>query len=265
MKRILALIPLAVALVCAPAEAAVADPVVALKKQFEPGQGVMFRETTRVHFDDTYALGGETEGKIELDAKGVVAAESARTPTFSPELLEKTKDLTDPEELETELERVYTISIDGRLYVNGGTATKGLPATKLWAPSPGLPGDAAFQDQAVNVFEPATLKKLITTGKRTGAEYRGSLTLKALSKVSPTVRWRFPGAADDGVRVHWRLWLDDRGLVKRLLTTWTVRTNDDMLMTKRTDSRYFDWGTAVHVTPPPAENVATWKEIQDAA
>ncbi|MEV0165248.1 hypothetical protein [Nonomuraea fuscirosea] len=268
MKRILALIPLAAALVCAPAQAAVTDLVAAMKKQFVPGQGVMFRETTRVHFDGTYMFGNKTEGKIELGTKGVVAAESTRTPTVSAELVEEMKELADSQQMETELERVYTVSVGDRLYVNGGTATEGLPAAKLWAPSRGLPADAAFENQAVNIFEPATLKKLLATSKRTGVEYRGSLAFKALSNVSPTVRWHRPGAEygiDGEVRVHWRLWLDERDLVKRLLTMWTVRTNDDILMTTRTDSRYFDWGTGLHITPPPAENVATWKEIQDAA
>ncbi|MEU0570374.1 hypothetical protein ABZ297_33990 [Nonomuraea sp. NPDC005983] len=280
MKRILAGLALttAAALVTAgPAQAAPAasaDPVKALKKQFVAGQGVKLTETTKTTIGREQYAGDSKEGVVAFDANGVAGAEVTRTPNLSPEmrkrleqLAEKNNDVGDTAQLLTE--RIYLVSTGNRLYANGGLFSSLLPESKLWVGWPGSPIAAANNDQIVNVFEPDTLKTLLATAKGrskggSGDQYRGSITIAQLYKVSPSFRKLIPvkptGAPAKNA-VSWRLSLDAQKLVKRIAISWSVKVTKKITLSVSTETRYSDWGSAVTVTAPPAEQVLDFKDL----
>lgn len=96
----------------------------------------------------------------------------------------KSEDTAELVELITE--RTYQVSVGHTYYVSGGIFSALLPDDKQWMSGPGEPAFAAYGDQLINVFEPATLSRLLSTatGKK-GDQYRGSITFAQLYKLSP--------------------------------------------------------------------------------
>ncbi|MER6943486.1 hypothetical protein ABT294_05615 [Nonomuraea sp. NPDC000554] len=280
MKRILAGLALttAAALVTAgPAQAAPAasaDPVKALKKQFVAGQGVKLTSTTTSRIGREQYAGDLKEGVIAFDANGVAGAQVTRTPALSPEmrkrlekLAEKNNDIGDTAQLLTE--RIYLVSAGNRLYANGGLISSLLPDGKLWVGWPGTPISAAGADQIINVFEPDTLKTLLATAKgktkgKSGDQYRGSITFAQLYKLSPDFR-KLTGAKPTGTSakdaISWRLTLDAQKLVKRIAISWSTKVTKKITLNVSTETRYSDWGSAITVTAPPAEQVVDFKDL----
>lgn len=245
------------------AQAAPAKPVDALKKQFVAGQGVKVKETTRTWIDNKDYIGATREGVIEFGPKGVAAAETVRTPVISEAVKKelaaeanKSEDAADAVELLTE--RIYLVSVGRRYYVNGGIFSMLLPDDKLWVGGTGDPSFAAYGDQLINVFEPATLKALLATGKHKGDQYRGSLTFAELYRLSPSFRTQLgikPSGAAGKFAISWRLTLDQRKLAKRLAIDWSMPLTKKVTIKGSTETRYYDWGTESSITAPPADQV----------
>ncbi|GGO74194.1 hypothetical protein [Nonomuraea cavernae] len=248
------------------------DPAGALSKQFVAGQGVRLTEKTRTWIGRDEYIGSVRQGVIGFGAKGVAAVENTRTPVLTAELRKelkesaaKNEDVADSLDLLTE--RLYLISKGERLYLNGGLLSDLLPDGKSWIGMPGHPYSAAYGDQLINVFEPATLRHLLATaGGRRGDQYRGSTTFAQLYKISPSFReqgGRAPEGAAARTVVSWRITLDARKLVKRVAVSWTMPVTKKISMRGETETRYSDWGTPVNITAPPADQVADIKEVND--
>ncbi|WP_219462528.1 hypothetical protein [Nonomuraea rhizosphaerae] len=246
------------------------DPVAALKKQFVAGQGVKLTEHTDITISGDSYTSADRVGAIGLDAKGIAGVEVTRTPSLSAKeraslekAAAKNPDLADSIDLLTE--RIYLVSTGKRQYVNGGLYSTLMPEHATWVGMDASAGSAAFGDQLVNVFEPATLKYLLATKKSvSGSQYRGSTTFGALYKVSPTFREQIaikPTGKAARTVISWRLTLDPQKLVKRLAITWTVKLSKKLTFKAATVSRYTEWGTAVKVTAPPADQVVDIKAL----
>ncbi|TXK42051.1 hypothetical protein [Nonomuraea sp. C10] len=132
----------------------------------------------------------------------------------------------------------------------------------------------------IRLSDPATLRYVLSTtaakrpagvydGRRTTL-YEGSTTIGKLYKLNPRL-WvgdfekptgRYASYAK--LPVKWRLWLGPDQLVRRCQTRydepeypWNV--TDRSLTTA--DVRFSGWGDAIHIEPPPAEEVATRDEL----
>lgn len=247
------------------------SPVKALTKQFVAGQGVKLRETTSTWVNGEEYAGATREGTIELGAKGIVGAETTRNPVMSEAVrnqleLAAKQDPSAADAIDTLLERIYQVSVGNKLYVNGGIFSLLLPDDKLWLTAKASNASAAYGDQLINIFEPATLKKLLATAtsKRPSA-YKGSITLGDLYAVSPTFREMLlirPKGLEAKATIGWKLYLDEQSLAKRLSISLVLPISKKLKMKVVAETRYFDWGTSVKVTAPPAESVA---KIEDLA
>ncbi|MET8046759.1 hypothetical protein ABZU75_04090 [Streptosporangium sp. NPDC005286] len=120
--------------------------------------------------------------------------------------------------------------------------------------------------------EPATLKALITKGKRTGRTYSGTISFGALEKVSPWLRNAGPirlSKEEKAAVLRFTLTLGTNGLPQRLVTVYPQRTHggtepgrEDRRLSVET--RYTGWGSRVTVKAPPASEVAILKERKSA-
>ncbi|MFI6596424.1 hypothetical protein ACIBHX_09250 [Nonomuraea sp. NPDC050536] len=245
------------------AEAKPANPVDMLKKQFVAGHGVKISEKTRTWIGRQEYVGAVREGRIGFDAKGVAAVENTRTPVLTAALLKDLKKVSKTNEetadaVDLLTERLYMIGAGGKLYINGGLFSTLLPDDKTWASLPGSPYSAAYGDQLIDVFEPATLKTLLATAKHKGDQYRGSITFGDLYKVSPMFRsqtLRKPKGAVAKVVISWRITLDAGKLVKRVASSWSLPVSKKVTMTATSETRYTDWGTDVSIAAPDASEV----------
>ncbi|MEV0202647.1 hypothetical protein [Nonomuraea sp. NPDC050691] len=252
------------------AQAKPVDPVGALKKQFVAGQGVKLTESSRTWVSGKAYIGANRQGLLEFATKGIIAAETTRTPVFTPSVrkeLDKAA-AADPETatlVETLTQRTYMLSKDKTLYVNGGLFSTMLPEHKLWVGMPGRPTSGAYGDQLINVFEPGTLKYLLSSAKSVkGAQYRGTMTFAQLYKLSPTFRTEVgirPTGSGGRTVISWRITLDARKLVKRVAIDWSMKVTKKVTIKGQTETRYSDYGTAVAITAPPANQVAGLKDL----
>lgn len=240
------------------------SPVDALKKQFVAGQGVKLRESTTTQLNgETYA-GATREGALGFDAKGIVAAETTRTPVMPEEVRKLLEDAAEKGDdagdiAATLLERIYLVSVGKNIYVNGGIFSTLLPDNKLWVGLPASNVAAAYGDQLINIFEPSTLKTLLATAssKRTGA-YKGTISFAGLYAASPTFR-EMMGSKPKGkaakTTIDWKLYLDEGQLAKRLSIKLTMPVTKKLKLSVSTETRYFDWGTPVEITAPEEHSV----------
>jgi len=256
------------------AQAKPADPVATLKKQFVAGQGVKLTEHTSIMVGRESYTQADRQGVIGFDAKGIAGAENTRTPILTEKeraRLEKmaAKDASISDSVDLLTERIYLVSVGKHMYVNGGLYSTLMPENKSWIGMNGSPSSAAYGDQLINVFEPATLKYLLAKTKTVrGAQYRGSVTFAELYKVSPTFREQIatkPTGKPARTVISWRLTLDAQKLVKRLAISWSMRVTKKVTLSATTESRYTEWGTAVNVTAPPADQVADLKALMKKA
>ncbi|WP_433512606.1 hypothetical protein ACQP2T_54315 [Nonomuraea sp. CA-143628] len=256
------------------AQAKPADPVAALKKQFVAGQGVKFAERTSIKIGGESYTQADRQGVIGFDAKGIAGAENTRTPILTPQeraRLKKmaAKDASVADAVDLLTERIYLVSVGRRMYVNGGLYSTLVPENKSWVGMNGSPSSAAYGDQLINVFEPATLKYLLAKTKTVrGAQYRGSITFAELYKLSPTFREQIamkPTGKPAKTVISWRLTLDAQKLVKRLAISWSMKATKKATLHATTESRYTEWGTAVNVTAPPSDQVADIKDLTKKA
>lgn len=166
----------------------------------------------------------------------------------------------------TDSDRTIRIGTDS--YYFGGVWAP--PKGKTWIKHPNgmTAGWSGWCSWLVNVAEPATLKALITKGKRTGRTYSGAISFGALEKVSPWLRnanvIKMP-KEDKAAVLRFTLTLGTNGLPQRLVTVYPQSTHggteagrEDRRLSVET--RYTGWGSRVTVKAPPASEVAVMKK-----
>ncbi|NUS07480.1 MAG: hypothetical protein HOV97_33510 [Nonomuraea sp.] len=161
------------------------------------------------------------------------------------------------------------ISTKGRLYHLP-------PKTRTWLRTGRAGGGAAaYGDQIINVLEPATLAKLLSTADRssvtpwyenrtTGRRQRiytrsGTITLMELYRVSPTFREAAGTSAVGRDEIWWQYLYDDRGLPDRLVWHFVTTTKadsiglgDNRIRSVRLVTRFWNWQAKVSITAPKA-------------
>jgi hypothetical protein len=164
-----------------------------------------------------------------------------------------------------------TIRIGTTSYYSGGPWAP--PKGKTWIKHPhGMnAGFSGWYGQLVNVAEPATLKTLITKGKRTGRTYSGTISFSALGKISPWMRsTNLTGVStnDKTAVLRFRLTLGPDQLPQRLVTVYpgthiSAAVAEDRQVSVET--RYTGWGSRVTVKAPPASKVENMGEREPIA
>ncbi|WP_326635067.1 hypothetical protein OG884_20060 [Streptosporangium sp. NBC_01755] len=258
MKRVIACIAatlVTTSVAVTPVQAAAADPVKALKSQFVAGKGVKFTDvTTLVEFTGNTSFFKRT-GSFQFGRAGIVASDvSAKRTTDAPETSEIIPWALDRPE--------RTIRIGTTSYYSGGPWAP--PKGKTWIKHPNgmSAGFSGWYGQLVNVAEPATLKALITKGKRTGRTYSGTISFGALEKISPWLRnvslVRMSKDSKAAV-LRFRLTLGSDRLPQRLVTVYPGSTHVSAAVAEdrqlSVETRYTGWGSRVTVKAPPASKV----------
>ncbi|WP_433258479.1 hypothetical protein ACQPYK_23640 [Streptosporangium sp. CA-135522] len=265
MKRVIAGIAAATvtmtvttSVAAAPVQAASADPITALKSQFVAGNGVKFTDvTTLVEFAGNTTFLKRT-GSFQFGKAGIVASD-VTTKVTTDDTSRVPKSLM---WMLTSSDR--TIRIGATSYYSGGLWEP--PKGKTWLKHPhGMTaGWSGWCSQLVNAAEPATLKALITKGKRTGRTYTGAISFGALEKVSPWLRnaqvIRLSREEKTAV-LRFTLTLGSDRLPRRLVTVYPPRTHggtepgrEDRRLSVET--HYTGWGSRVSVKAPAAREVA---------
>ncbi|WP_440082893.1 hypothetical protein [Streptosporangium sp. LJ11] len=245
------------------AHAQAADPISALKKQFENGRGVTYVDTTKGRASYGSAVLAQRKGVLQFGASGINASDqTTKLRIKASDIAEITENLSEEESKVlvglTKPERV--IRVKNTSYVSGGIFGQFLPEDKTWLKLPGVLGNTGRLSQLVNPAEPATLKALLAraTVKRPTA-YSGKITFGELYKVSPWFRagvFVAPTAKQSKITVQWKLVLGSDLLARSLTTTYSGTAVAAPGTTISVETRYTGWGSKVTVKAPPADQVA---------
>lgn len=216
-------------------------------------------------------MGLRGTGKVKLGRAGVIASEHIRQLSISNKQLvvdEAAKDPYFAGVLPT-VGTLRTISVGGRQYQLA-------PRAKSWVRTGRASGAAAaYGDQFVNVLEPATLRKLLSTKTRksvapwtkdhtTGRKQRiytltGTITLKELYRVSPSFREAAGTATLGTSEVTWTYMYDDRGWPYRVGWRFYAHPHpevpglgDDRILRGHLATQYRNWDKPMTITAPKA-------------
>ncbi|MFI7618749.1 hypothetical protein ACIBP6_46745 [Nonomuraea terrae] len=244
MKRILAGVALTTAAAlatAAPAQAAPADPVKAMQKQFVPGHGVRFTESTSVTLNGKSTAGSKTSGTLEFGKSGIVAS-----------------DVTNKGG--TGLADVFvpprSISVGGNTYAQGGLYSEDLPDGKKWVRYTGQAATGSY-NQLLDVFEPKVLKALVAKAKSfKGGTYKGGLTYGELGKLSGQ---KVTGTTAK-IKIEYALSVDSKGRVTRISSGYTADYGILGKYRAATDTRFTGWGSKVSIKAP-AESL--WIDVEE--
>ncbi|MEV4069463.1 hypothetical protein ACGFJC_17370 [Nonomuraea fuscirosea] len=244
MKRILAGLALttAAALVtAAPAHAAPADPVKALKKQFVAGKGVRIVETARLAVDGKKSSSSKSSGTFLFGKSGVVASDlKNQAPKAAAQVAPP---------------RVITIG--GHSYVQGGAFSQDLPEGKKWVRYPGVAAGATYS-QMIDVFQPGVLKVLVAKATSVkGGTYKGALTQDQLAAASHGQKL---GGKLGKIKIEYALSVNSKGLVRELRSNWTMDFGVLGKYRSSTSTQYIGWGSKVTIKAP-AEDL--WIDAKD--
>ncbi|WP_329083662.1 hypothetical protein [Streptosporangium sp. NBC_01469] len=260
MKRMIASISAATAVALmtgAPAQAAPADPVKALKSQFVPGKGVKFADLTTMIEDGEGKPYLRRTGSFQFGRGGIVASDIS------------SKSSGAADEGSTLSVSGRTIRVGTTSYSQGGTYRDQMPRGKSWYKDPdGMTGGVdGWFSQLVNVAEPATLASLLKGAKKTRTTYSGTTTFGRLAKVSPWFRATLPLRSSDKTVVTFKLTVDRNRLPQRLTTSFPVTGIFDSTgwegKTISVETRFTGWGAKVSIKAPPANKVTTKLEDRD--
>ncbi|GGS58335.1 hypothetical protein GCM10010156_16240 [Planobispora rosea] len=254
----------------AAAQAAPADPVGALKRQFHPERGVHIAEVSRLVLDgrEKESVRFRIHGRVQFGRSGPVASDATWRLVMDPFFRKLLEDESDDEVRAIVEEPIQQIVVGRRNYISGGLVARNLPQGKSWirAGDPSAQANIASY-QPIDVFAPAVLKTLLkgVAGKAVpgGFLYRGTISYKQLAEVSkdPSAKLLSSLFGGDGGEIAWRLWTDRTGLPTRLMTSQKTKVKSRMMSVQRTDTRYSDWGSHVVVVAPPADEVIDEKDL----
>ncbi|WP_424533666.1 hypothetical protein ACOZ38_25355 [Sphaerisporangium viridialbum] len=267
MKGIVSALVLAASVVMAaitPAQAtSETDPVAALKAQFTTGNGVRIATSIRMTFPDDRPAESRQAGVIKFDPRGQAASDITENVHYSKRFL----DLY-PEKLREQLladnspTRMITVGRVG--YASSAGFAGDLPHGKKWVRY--VPVDQAPWGTVMDILETPTLEAIMkgVTTDRAGV-LRGSIKTQQLATVSPSFREQYGAvevsAGKGADRVTYALWLDSRGLVKRLTTDVTLPFQSDFIKVS-TDSTFTRWGARVSVSAPPEKLVVDHEDVR---
>ncbi|MGW5259779.1 hypothetical protein ACWEQG_02310 [Microbispora sp. NPDC004025] len=279
----------------APASAAAAagDPVAAVRRLLSAQLTVKVVEWGDVQLGsrsrvinntaNTFQYDFKRAGSIQLGRNGVVASDLSRRLRFerddSAALVKKDAADGDPvaRSLLIQTRPHRSVSVNGKLYTTGPLYGPALPKGKTWALRGAIPNGGAFTDQAVDVFEPQTLKKLLSDiyfKKRSGFKdstgrihentmlYKGKITFADLYAVSPAFRallGQKPDATLAPALVWWWLWTDKNGtpmMVDSIWDTWIKGGAGRPHARGAARTEYLAWRPHVTVKPPRSSLVA---------
>ncbi|GAB3161349.1 hypothetical protein [Microbispora hainanensis] len=235
------------------------------------------------HTANTFKYDYKRTGSIQLGRTGVVASDLSRRLRFerddSAALVKKDAADGDPvaRSLLIQTRPHRSVSVNGRLYTTGPLYAPALPKGKTWALRGAIPNGGAFTDQVVNIFEPRTLKKLLSDTysiKRSGFKditgrihenmmlYRGKITFADLYAVSPTFRTLLgqkPDATLAPALVWWWLWTDKNGtpmMVDSSWDTWVKGGTGRPYAGGSARTEYLAWRPRVTIKAPRSSLVA---------
>ncbi|MFF0575515.1 hypothetical protein [Streptosporangium saharense] len=265
------------------------DALRAIQARLAAGGGVALTEksSTRMpggrivdHMSYSAGYNVERKGRLRLGRPGVLAAETWRRLSFGTGVAKQIA--TDTAKggdayvasLLPQTSWHHSISVGGHLYASGRLYDPVLPQGKSWARLKNVSGAAAaYGDQLLNVFEPATAKALITEKNRKGdgyefrepdgrkhweLQYAGALSFAAMYKLSATFREALNGrldSADRTLQLNWSVFVDDKGLPLRVVSFWENR-QDGRFFTSETVTSYSGWGSRTAITAPPSSRTA---------
>ncbi|MFC4531351.1 hypothetical protein [Sphaerisporangium dianthi] len=228
---------LAATLITPPVAAqAAADPVTSLKGQISAHEAVRVVEDSGLRHAKWGGWTAIRRGVLRLGGSGVAAADLTRTYKVSRLMGDHLDDGPwDADKVNAEIGANRSISANGMLYRSGPLYQPVLPDGRTWALAGRSGASAAYGDQIVNVFEPGTLKALLSTAagkkaskygiRKKATEYTGVITFRQLSAVSPTFRSLIgkrsltPVA---GTKITWHLRINDLGQALTLGTSWPI-------------------------------------------
>ncbi|MET9240474.1 hypothetical protein [Nonomuraea sp. NPDC003709] len=244
--------------VTSPAAAAGPDPVAALRRQLAGGNGVTFSDVLVARSEGKPRTFRES-GVHELGRGKIVASEILR-----------------PKDFMFGKYRQRLILFPDRYYEQSASLRKHLPEGKSWVVAKEKRSLALYCGQ-MRLSDPGTLKALLAAtkvkrpsgvydGTRTTL-YEGSITLGELAKADPDFRiagLHRPAGKYVRVRVDWKLWIGRDQLVRRChsdsrqpgipkLSDETVHYVDDLRLSR--------WGRPIDIQAPPADQVATYDEL----
>lgn len=245
MKRIvagLALASSAAFVTAAPAQAAPADPVKALKKQYVTGHGVRISESARTAAGSTGAVSITTNGTIGFGKSGIVAMDlrtgvkGAGTSLGAPPRM---------------------VTVGNYTYAKGGLFSDELPDGKKWVRYPNQTGGRAGS-QPLDIFRPKVLKALVTGAKSfKGGSYRGTVTFGRLGKLYGEKVDKRLGK----VAISYVLDVNSKGLVTRVRSEYKLDFGILGKTTSAVNTRYTGWGSKVTIKAPPADEVIAVSEL----
>ncbi|MBO3750062.1 hypothetical protein J5X84_28610 [Streptosporangiaceae bacterium NEAU-GS5] len=247
------------------AQARPADPVAALKKQFVTGHGVKFTERTILTEKGKSSVFVRRSGKFEFAKAGVRSSDI--TAKFNMTSADRA---LLPENLQAIFKPERTIRVGTTAYINGGFYGDKLPDGKTWLRFPGGPsgGVTGSFGQIIDIAEPATLKRLVTTATRKGARaYSGTTTIGDLWKISPWFRnIRFgdkPTAAQKKVKIAWQLYVTAKGVPTRIVSKYNGAALEGLSKseTVTVDTHFTGWGGKVSIKAPAADLVAELTDL----
>lgn len=256
-----------------------ADPASAVRKQFRAGHGVKISERYTVTADGKPILSERLKGVVQFGTSGVVASDVTieKLICLDPaETVEKWISFDNQVRGEVLEKPERRIRVRGTPYSTGGTIGATAPADRPWVRlSPESPLLSPSNQHDITIFEPKTLRRLLSTATRKGpggtvdgartTHYQGTITRAELYRISPSFRAESFGTPPRGAlakaTVNWRIWIDGKGLPRRLLTWHSIKAANET-QHHRVDTRYSEWGTRVTVKAPPADRVIDIRDLQ---
>ncbi|MCF6474631.1 hypothetical protein FAF44_40570 [Nonomuraea sp. MG754425] len=215
-------------------------------------------------------MGLRGTGKVKLGRAGVIASEHTRLLEISNRPLMADAAKTDPY-----FAAVLPTAGTLRTISAGGWQYQLAPKAKSWVRTGRAGGAAAaYGDQFLNVFEAATLRKLLSTRTRktvmpwlkdhtTGRRQQihsltGTITLKELHRLSPSFREAAGTAALGTSEVSWTYMYDDRGWPYRI--AWSFQSprgvrglGDGRIPHARLATQYRNWDKPMTIKAPAAK------------
>ncbi|WP_157518812.1 hypothetical protein [Herbidospora mongoliensis] len=246
-----------------PAQAKV-DPIKALKAQFVVGRGVKLKTVLQVRAKGGKGTVTQEMGVIQFGPKGAVASDLNEKTRYDKGFFnESTKDERDAKKSLEGPGRV--ISLPKVTYVQGPRAGEGLPEGKYWVRKRPMP--PAPSGIIISVFEPNTVKTLIAQAAPVrGGVVKGSTTSAKMAALSPVFRKQFgpSGKSESGQisKITYVFSLDIAGLVTRLSVKMRMPVSGGTIVDYTSETRLYNWGAKVAVSPPPADAVVDEKDVK---
>ncbi|GAB1823387.1 hypothetical protein [Herbidospora sp. RD11066] len=162
------------------------------------------------------------------------------------------------------------VTFVGREYLQNKHAD--LPPGKTWVLEKGRRIRPSVQTM-IRIDDPASLRAVLATTKVKRAAgtydgtpttlYEGSITIDELYRASPASFRIKPQPKESRAKVSWRIWFGKDLLPRRVWSSWRSPAigGDNLDATNVSDHLLTGWGTRIRITPPPADQVAPYEDV----